>query len=92
MASPLRDPNQSHVRPLVDYIKKNSSKGYSRDSLKWALIKQGRPKHEVDKAFALADAEIASEQPQPIALPEPQIEPIVNVEPEPKPFWKRLFG
>lgn len=84
----------SHLKNLVDYIVKNSSKGYSRESLRWALIKQGNMKHEVDKAFQMADAELASSRPaQPKA--EPKMEVINNntpsVEPEKRSFWKRLF-
>ncbi len=84
----------SHLKNLVDYIKKNSQKGYSRDSLRWALIKQGNMKHEVDKAFQMADAEMAQEMPKVQPQPEPQVE-VVNSEiptDEKSSFWKRLFS
>lgn len=86
----------SHLKSLVDYIKKNRQKGYDRESLKWALVKQGHMRHEIDKAFEIAESEIAKESPQPIARPEPKMEVITNdapkIEPEKQSFWKRLFS
>lgn len=84
----------SHLKNIVDYIKKNSQKGYSRDSLRWALIKQGNMKHEVDKAFQIADSEMAREMPKQV-MPEPKMEVVSDTMPslDEKPsFWKRLFG
>ncbi|MEK6899407.1 MAG: hypothetical protein AABW79_04910 [Nanoarchaeota archaeon] len=86
----------SHLKNLVDYIVKNSNKGYSRDSLRWSLIRQGNMKHEVDKAFQMADQEIARQAPKIQPIPEPKIEAIPQnesiSESEKPSFWKRLFS
>lgn len=77
---------------LSDYIIKNLKKGYTKESLKWALINQGYSRIEVIKAIQRADEVLASEAP---LLKSPQesdrrIEPI-SEEPK-KSFWKKLFG
>lgn len=36
---------------LADYIKKNLSKGYNANSLKWALLNQGYSRSAVERAF-----------------------------------------
>ena len=48
---------------LVDYVKRNISKGYTLESLKWALISQGHSKVEVSKAIELANKELAAQAP-----------------------------
>ena len=48
---------------LTDYLKKNLRKGYTKESLRWALIKQGYSKLEVDHALAKADELLADEAP-----------------------------
>ena len=85
----------SHLKDIVDYLKKNSQKGYSLESLKWALVRQGNMKHEVERAMKLAEEELQQEAAQAArvaaaARPEPKIEPVL--EPEKKPFWKKMFG
>jgi hypothetical protein len=83
------------TRNLIEYIKKNISKGYTQDSLKWALIKQGYPRIEVFKAMDLANQELAEK------VPKLEEKPIVKQEvydennllvPEKKSFWRKLFG
>jgi len=86
--------NTNYVNELADYIKKNLKKGYTKDSLKWALVGQGHSKIEVDKALKKADEELAKEAP--VLKTKPVIEYEV-VEPkdaivEKKSFWKRWFG
>jgi SOS response regulatory protein OraA/RecX len=46
---------------LVDYFKKNLSKGYSSDSLKFALISQGYSRTAVEKAIEQAHREFTEE-------------------------------
>lgn len=48
---------------IVDYLKKNLRKGYTKESLKWALVNQGHSKLEIDKAFQKAESEFAEEAP-----------------------------
>jgi uncharacterized protein Smg (DUF494 family) len=84
----------SHLKTIVDYIKKNTGKGYTKDSLKWALINQGYMKIEVEKAFKIAEEEMNR---TPISRPQAipvQPAPTMQIEPEPEKvsFWKRWFG
>lgn len=83
---------------LVSYIHKNLRKGYTKESLHWALINQGYSKLEVEKALKRADMELARKAPPLKTPPEIKYE---LVEPEEyastkiieaKPFWKRLLG
>jgi len=43
--------------PLVSYLRKNLSKGYKLQNLKWALINEGYSKTEVDKAIKQVNSE-----------------------------------
>lgn len=57
------DYQKNYLDELVDYIKKNIKKGYTKDSLKWALIEQGNSRMEVEKALVKVDMELAHEAP-----------------------------
>jgi len=86
--------DKNYMNDLVSYIKKNLKKGYTKESLKWALINQGNSKIEVEKALSRAEEEMASEAPVLQTKPEIKVE---IVEPrgavaEPKSFFRRLFG
>ena len=86
---------KSYMDELVEYIKKNLKKGYTKDSLKWALISQGHSKLEVEKALKQVDADLAIAAPILKTRPEIKYEIISNkenLEKERKSFWKRLFG
>jgi len=84
--------DKNYIQQLADYLKNNLKKGYTKESLKWALVSQGHSRLEVDKAISLVDAELASEAPVLKTKPVISYE-IVEPEPEPKKsFWKRLFG
>ncbi|MSS74115.1 hypothetical protein EXS72_00540 [Candidatus Pacearchaeota archaeon] len=86
---------ETYIDSTVNYIKKNLIKGYNRESLKWALMSQGKPRMEVEKAFRQADAEISRDaqlarQQQASIAPPPMIE---TIQEEPKRgFLSRLFG
>jgi len=81
-----------YILELTDYIKKNLKKGYTKESLKWALVQQGHSKIEVEKAIKKVDESLANEAPvletKPIIKYE--IQPVV--EEKKKPFWKRMIG
>jgi len=83
------------TRNLADYIKKNLKKGYTVESLRWALINQGYSRVAVEDAIQQANTELAASAP---LLKE---KPVINYEiidendtpiPIKKPWWKRLFG
>ncbi len=82
----------NYVAELAEYIKKNLKKGYTTDSLKWALVNQGHSKFEVEKALKKADMDLAINAPILETKPEIKYE---LVEPKDfngkKPWWKRIF-
>lgn len=84
-----------HERRLAEYFKKNLRKGYTADSLKWALINQGYQRTSVEKAVELANQELAKEAP--VLKEEPVItHEIIDETGKPvevkKSWWKRLLG
>jgi hypothetical protein len=62
------------LRQLVDYIKENISKGYTVESLKWALLNQGYSRTLVLNAISTANKEIAT------TLPKLKEKPTINYE------------
>jgi hypothetical protein len=85
--------DKNYIDEISEYLKKNSKKGYSMESLKWALVRQGYPRLEVEKAIKKVEMEIAKEAPILEVKPKITYEqvPVPAVE-EKKGFWKRLFG
>jgi hypothetical protein len=86
---------KEYRRNLVDYFKKNLKKGYTEESLKWALIRQGYGRVAVNLAIEQAHREIAEKAP--ILKEKPKItHTIVDEKDRPiiirKPWWKKLFG
>ena len=85
----------NEIRQVVDYFKKNLSKGYTTDSLRWALINQGYSRTFVERAIIQANKELAEKAP--ILKEKPIIKyEIIDEENKPvtikKPFWKRILG
>jgi len=84
----------NYRRNLVEYLKKNLSKGSTIESLKWALINQGYSRTDIMKATELANKEIAEK----VHVKEkPKIKyEIFDKDNKPinmkKPFFKRFFG
>ena len=60
---------KSYIEQLVSYFIKNLKKGYTEESLKWALINQGYSKISVEKALKLANEELAKKAPKFIEKP-----------------------
>lgn len=79
-----------YINRMKRYAKNNLKKGYTRDSLKQALVNQGHSRFSAEKAISMAEREIIDEAPILEAKPEPAAE-LVQAE-EKKPFWKRFFG
>jgi SOS response regulatory protein OraA/RecX len=57
------DYQKNYLDELAEYVKKNLKKGYTKESLKWALIEQGNSKMEVEKALIKVDKELAQQAP-----------------------------
>jgi hypothetical protein len=84
----------SYKRKIIDYIKKNSKKGYPIQTLKFALINQGYLRPMVEESLEQAVKEMAREAP--VLKDKPQIEHEIVVD-EPvvekkKSWWRRLLG
>ena len=85
---------EDYIQQLVDYFKKNLRKGYTKESLKWALVNQGHSKLEVEKAMKRVEETLSQEAPVLKTRPEITYEVIEPKDAiiEKKPFWKRWFG
>lgn len=86
---------EDYKQKLVNYIKKNFKKGYTEESLKWALINQGYSRILVGKAIETANRELAESAP--VIKEKPKISyQIIDEHDKPitikKPWWKRIFG
>lgn len=77
---------------LVAYLIKNLKKGYTKESLKWALVNQGHSRLEVEKAIALVDHKMSEQAPVLQTKPEITYEVVEPVVEEKKSFWKRILG
>lgn len=87
--------NSDYKKRLIDYIKKNLAKGYTEDSLRWALMSQGYSRTIIEESFRKTHEELA--QKAPVLKTKPQIRyEIVDEQNRPinfhKPFWKRWLG
>ena len=71
---------ESYIRQIVDYIKKNLAKGYTLESLKWALINQGYGRLEITKAIEITNQELALQAPKLVEKPviKVEIEPVIQ--------------
>ena len=81
--------NSDYIQQLADYIKKNSSKGYTTDSLRVALQGQGYNRVSIDRAVKLANEQMAKDAPKMVE------KPFIKVETEPhfevkKSFWQKI--
>lgn len=54
---------ENYIKKITNYLKKNLKKGYTIDSLKWALIGQGYPKSTVERAIREVNKELAKKAP-----------------------------
>lgn len=89
-----------YIDQIVFYIKRNLKKGYTKESLKWALVGQGHSKVEIERALERAEKELALEAP--ILETKPVIKREIITDEGVKytdsknikkdSFWKRMFG
>ena len=88
--------NETRKEKLIEYLKKNISKGYNEEALKWALVNQGYSRTEILDAIKIVSDEL-KEKEKPIAKEKPKIKyqlydkdnQLINLK---KPFLKRFFG
>jgi len=86
---------ENYKRQIIDYFKKNLAKGYTSETLKWAMVNQGYSRVVVEDAIEQANKELAEKAP--VLKEKPQIKyEIVDEYDNPilikKSWWKRIFG
>ncbi len=86
---------EEYKRRIVNYFKKNLAKGYTSDSLKFALMSQGYSRAIVESAIEQANKELAEKAP--VLREKPVIKyEIIDEYDKPikikKSWWKRLLG
>ncbi len=88
--------DKNYLDEICEYIRKNIKKGYTMEALKWALVRQGYAKIEVEKAIKKVELEMAKSAPilevKPKISYEQVTTPAAMPELEKQSFWKRLFG
>tara|TARA_Y100000310_G_scaffold279728_1_gene299033 strand:+ start:52 stop:312 length:261 start_codon:yes stop_codon:yes gene_type:complete len=81
----------SYIQQLAGYIRRNLTKGYTIDSLRYALESQDYSRISVDRAIKLANEQLAKTAP--VMKEKPRIKyNVVDKLPEKKSFFKKLFG
>lgn len=80
------------LEELAKYFKSNLKKGYTKESLKWALVNQGYSRMEIEKAIKKAELELAASAPVLKTKPEIKYEVITDYksEPDKNSFWKNF--
>jgi len=95
----LRD--EDYIKETADYLKKNMDKGYSLESLKWALINQGKSRVVVDRAVDIINEEIKHQNEIKALQSKPSQTQIIQTldegpelpeQPKKKGFFSRIFG
>ena len=81
-----------YVDKMVEYLRKNIKKGYTKEALKWALVNQGYSRMEIDKAIKNTERDMASRAPMLSSRPQIRREIVNDNFEEKKGFFSRLFG
>lgn len=55
--------SEEYKNKLADYFKRNLKKGYTEESLRWALVNQGYSRTMIDSALERTHKELAEEAP-----------------------------
>jgi hypothetical protein len=90
--------SEGYRRDFVEHLKKALLKGYKEESLKWASMEQGYSDAVFDNAIKQAKKEIADEEMGRAEKEKPKITVKIYdennrvINPDRKPFWKRIFG
>jgi len=92
---------KSQNQQLADHIKRNLSKGYTIESLKYSLLQQGYSRTSIEKAIQLATKQMADEAPRMVEKPvirfqtvddEDMAAKVAAQDASNKGFFKKLFG
>jgi len=80
---------------IVNYFKKNLAKGYTPETLRWALVKQGYSRTIVEQSLDVAQKEMADKAPKLVEKPR-IIHEIINENDNPVKiktfFWEKFLG
>jgi hypothetical protein len=80
---------EKYIQQLAEYFKKNLAKGYTLDSLKVSLVKQGYSRIAIEKAIELANQQLADKAPSLKERPEITTTVIEDSEVR-ESFWGKL--
>jgi hypothetical protein len=81
------------VKQIVDYLDKNLKKGYSLESLRWALVNQKHSRIEIEKAIKIVEARTPSVEKEEQKKEEIKMATEEFVMPEKKKgFFRKLFS
>jgi SOS response regulatory protein OraA/RecX len=90
---------KSQNQQLADHIKRNLSKGYTIESLKYSLMQQGYSRTSIEKALQIANKQLAETAPKMVEKPVIKYQTIDDEEMAAKVaaqseggFFKRMFG
>ena len=83
-------PLEHYIQQLADYIKKNLAKGYTLDSLRFALESQDYSRSAIEKAIQLANEQLAKEAPPMKEKPIIKYELVGEEKLEKKSFWQKI--
>ena len=53
-----------YKKRIINYFKKNLSRGYTEESLKWALVNQGYSRTDISRAIEQVHKELAEKAPE----------------------------
>ena len=82
----------NYTNQIVNYLRKNLKKGYTKESLRWALVNQGHSRMEIEKAFRKLEQEMARKAPILKTKPEIKYERIAPNDFSTKPDNKKVFS
>ena len=88
---------RDYLEEIIAYIKKNLKKGYTKDSLLFALRNQGYSRAIIKKAFDKVDLDLSKEAPKLDTKPKITYEIVEPEEHKVKitnhklPWWQRFF-
>lgn len=90
----VADKSKDYLNQLSVYIQKNLDKGYSLDSLKFSLMRQGYSRVAVENAISIARKNLSEKSTTVNQNPETNYRSVEEapLEQPKKSFFRRLFG
>ena len=56
--------DEDYKKKIINYFKRNLSKGYTEESLKWALVNQGYSRTDISRSLEQVHKELAEKAPE----------------------------